>query len=145
MDREVSGQEMEEMMSSGVLEVFGAQAEGEAAWLQIQSRQEELLELEKRIQGIQELLLDVAVLTEEPQTTSRKTYKTQKSWFRAPWCSWTERGPFKETVPSRSCFVDVLPIRSDEGQWLHPAALQYSWLSDVVFKAAPMNTNGTMN
>ncbi|KAM8913199.1 syntaxin-11-like [Spinachia spinachia] len=68
MDREVSAQEVEEMMVSGELHVFGAQAIGKtarAALLQIQGRQEELLELEKRIQGIRELFLDVAVLTEE--------------------------------------------------------------------------------
>ncbi|KAL6105300.1 stx11 [Pungitius sinensis] len=68
MDREVSAQEVEEMMDSGELNAFGAQAIGKtarSALLQIQSRQEELLELEKRIQGIQELFLDVAVLTEE--------------------------------------------------------------------------------
>ncbi|XP_068577894.1 syntaxin-11-like [Cebidichthys violaceus] len=68
MDREVGAEELEEMMESGELTVFSAQVEGKtahSAFLQIEGRHEELLELEKRIQGIQELFLDVAVLTEE--------------------------------------------------------------------------------
>ncbi|XP_070835779.1 syntaxin-11-like [Chaetodon trifascialis] len=66
--REVSKEELEEMMESGELNVFSAQVEGKtarSAFLQIESRHKELLELEKRIEGIQELFLDVAMLTEE--------------------------------------------------------------------------------
>uniref|UniRef100_A0A8C4NXS1 Syntaxin 11 n=1 Tax=Dicentrarchus labrax TaxID=13489 RepID=A0A8C4NXS1_DICLA len=66
--REVSTEELEEMMESGELNVFSAQVEGKtahSALLQIESRHKELVELEKRIEGIQELFLDVAVLTEE--------------------------------------------------------------------------------
>uniref|UniRef100_A0A0F8AFS5 Syntaxin-11 n=1 Tax=Larimichthys crocea TaxID=215358 RepID=A0A0F8AFS5_LARCR len=66
--REVSKEELEEMMESGELTVFNAQLEGKSvrsAFLQIESRHMELMELETRIQGIQEVFLDVAVLTEE--------------------------------------------------------------------------------
>lgn len=66
--KEVSTEELEEMMESGELNVFGLQVEAKtarSALLQIESRHKELVELEKRIQGIQELFLDVAVLTEE--------------------------------------------------------------------------------
>ncbi|XP_070776382.1 syntaxin-11-like [Enoplosus armatus] len=66
--REVSKEELEEMMEIGELNVFSVQVEGKtarSAFLQIESRHKELLELEKRIEGIQELFLDVAVLTEE--------------------------------------------------------------------------------
>ena len=66
--REVSEEEMEEMMESGELTVFSVQVEGKtarSALLQIESRHRELLDLEKRIEGIQELFLDVAMLTQE--------------------------------------------------------------------------------
>ncbi|XP_042357152.1 syntaxin-11-like [Plectropomus leopardus] len=66
--REISEEELEEMMESPEVNVFSAQVEGKtarSAFLQIESRHKELLELEKRIEGIQELFLDVAVLTEE--------------------------------------------------------------------------------
>lgn len=66
--REVSRQELDEMMENGELNVFSAQVEGKStrtALLQIESRHKELLELEERIRGIQELFLDVAMLTEE--------------------------------------------------------------------------------
>ncbi|XP_049918004.1 syntaxin-11-like [Epinephelus moara] len=66
--REVSEKELEDMMESGELNVFTAQVEGKtarSAFLEIKSRHKELLELEKRIEGIQQLFLDVAVLTEE--------------------------------------------------------------------------------
>lgn len=66
--REVSEKELEEMMESGELSVFSAQVEGKtarSAFLQIESRQRELVELEKRIEGIREVFLDVAMLTEE--------------------------------------------------------------------------------
>lgn len=66
--REVSEEELGEMMQSGEWNVFSDQLEGKtarSALLQIESRHKELLELEKRIEGIQELFLDVAVLTEE--------------------------------------------------------------------------------
>lgn len=66
--REVSERELDEMMESGELNVFSFRMEGKtarSALLQIESRHKELVELEKRIEGIQELFLDVAVLTEE--------------------------------------------------------------------------------
>uniref|UniRef100_A0A665XCI6 Syntaxin 11 n=1 Tax=Echeneis naucrates TaxID=173247 RepID=A0A665XCI6_ECHNA len=66
--REVSEQELEEMMEADEVIVFSVQLEGKtarSAFLQIESRQKELLELEKRIEGIQELFLDVALLVEE--------------------------------------------------------------------------------
>ncbi|KAL7380552.1 hypothetical protein ABVT39_019605 [Epinephelus coioides] len=66
--KEVSEKELEDMMESGELNVFTAQMEGKtarSAFLEIKSRHKELLELEKRIEGIKQLFLDVAVLTEE--------------------------------------------------------------------------------
>ncbi|XP_059209916.1 syntaxin-11-like [Centropristis striata] len=66
--REVSEEDLEEMMESGELNVFSAQVEGKtarSAFLQIESRHKELQELQKRIEGIQELFLDVAMLVEE--------------------------------------------------------------------------------
>ncbi|XP_068436675.1 syntaxin-11-like [Clinocottus analis] len=68
VDREVSAKELDEMMESGEWSVFGEQVEGRtarSAFLRIEGRRRELLELEKRIQGVQDLFLDVAVLTEE--------------------------------------------------------------------------------
>lgn len=66
--REVSVEELEEMMEGEELIVFSAQIQGKtarSALVQIESRHQELRELEKRIEGIQELFLDVAVLMEE--------------------------------------------------------------------------------
>lgn len=66
--REVSTEELEEMTEGGEPNVFGLQAEGRtahSALLQIESRHKELLELERRIQGIQELFLDVSLLSQE--------------------------------------------------------------------------------
>ena len=66
--REVSMEELEEVMESEEFNVFSPQVEGKtarSALVQIESRHKELMELEKRIEGIQELFLDVAVLTGE--------------------------------------------------------------------------------
>ncbi|KAF7201348.1 syntaxin-11-like [Nothobranchius furzeri] len=66
--REISEEELEEMMEGEELCVFSVHMEGKtihSALMQLQSRQQELLELETRIQSIQELFLDVAVLVEE--------------------------------------------------------------------------------
>lgn len=66
--REVSEEELQEMMEGEELCVFSIHVTGKtarAALLQIESRHQELRELEKRIEGIQELFLDVAVLVEE--------------------------------------------------------------------------------
>ncbi|XP_026162670.1 syntaxin-11-like [Mastacembelus armatus] len=66
--REVSEEELEEMLHSEELNVFSGQLQGQtvhSAFVQIESRHKELLALEKRITEIQELFLDVAVLTEE--------------------------------------------------------------------------------
>ncbi|XP_074517092.1 syntaxin-11-like [Sebastes fasciatus] len=67
--REVGEKELEEMMESGELNVFSSvQVEGKtarSAYLQLECRHKELQELEKRIEGIQELFLDVAVLIDE--------------------------------------------------------------------------------
>ncbi|XP_036928476.1 syntaxin-11-like isoform X3 [Acanthopagrus latus] len=66
--REVSVEELEEVMESEEFNVFSPQVEGKtarSALVQIESRHKELMELEKRIEGIQELFLDVAVLTGE--------------------------------------------------------------------------------
>ncbi|KAM9707963.1 syntaxin-11-like [Menidia menidia] len=66
--REVSEEELDEMMEGEELCVFSVQVTGRtarSALQQIQSRHQELLELEKRIEGIQELFLDVALLVQE--------------------------------------------------------------------------------
>ncbi|KAM8736612.1 syntaxin-11-like isoform 1-T1 [Acanthopagrus schlegelii] len=66
--REVSAEELEEVMESEEFNVFSPQVEGKtarSALVQIESRHKELMDLEKRIEGIQELFLDVAVLTGE--------------------------------------------------------------------------------
>nr|XP_046268814.1 syntaxin-11-like [Scatophagus argus] len=66
--REVSKEELEEMMESGELNIFCPQVEGKtarSALLQIEGRHKELVELEKRVKGIQELFMDVAMLVEE--------------------------------------------------------------------------------
>lgn len=69
--KEVSMEELEEMMEGEELTVFSIQIQGKStrsALMQIESRHRELQELEKRIAGIQELFLDVAVLMEEQGT-----------------------------------------------------------------------------
>ncbi|XP_041828418.1 syntaxin-11-like [Melanotaenia boesemani] len=69
--REVSEEELEEMMGSEELCVFSINVTGKtahSALLQIESRHQELLELEKRVTGIQELFLDVAMLVDEQGT-----------------------------------------------------------------------------
>lgn len=66
--REVSETELEEMMEGEEPRLFSIQVGGQtarSALVSIESRQRELQELERRIQGIQELFLDVAVLVEE--------------------------------------------------------------------------------
>ncbi|XP_027856561.1 syntaxin-11-like [Xiphophorus couchianus] len=66
--REVSETELEEMMEGEEPQVFSIQVGGQtarSALVSIESRQRELQELEKRIQGIQELFLDVAMLVQE--------------------------------------------------------------------------------
>lgn len=66
--KEVTEEELEEMLENGELNIFCPQVEGKtarSALLQIENRHRELLELERRIQGIQELFLDVTVLVEQ--------------------------------------------------------------------------------
>lgn len=66
--KEVTKEDLEEMLESGQLNVFCLQVEGKtarSALLQIGNRHKELLELEQRIHGIQELFVDVAVLVEQ--------------------------------------------------------------------------------
>lgn len=66
--KEVTKEDLEEMLESGGLNVFCPQVEGKtarSALLQIEDRHKELLELEQRIRDIQELFLDVAVLVEQ--------------------------------------------------------------------------------
>lgn len=66
--KEVTREELEEMLESGELNVFCPRVEGKtarSALLQIENRHRELLELERRIQSIQELFLDVAGLVEQ--------------------------------------------------------------------------------
>uniref|UniRef100_A0A3B4D448 t-SNARE coiled-coil homology domain-containing protein n=1 Tax=Pygocentrus nattereri TaxID=42514 RepID=A0A3B4D448_PYGNA len=68
--REVTGEQIEEMLENGQWNVFSVNmlSEGKTARSaldQIESRHRDLLELEKRIKGIHELFLDVAMLVEE--------------------------------------------------------------------------------
>ncbi|XP_010880449.2 syntaxin-11 [Esox lucius] len=68
--REVTGEELEEMIETGQWNVFNENilSEGKtarSALNQIESRHRELLELESRIQSIHEIFLDVALLVEE--------------------------------------------------------------------------------
>lgn len=63
---DVCEQDMEEMMESGELKMFQVQGVTvQSALIQIETRHKELVDLEKRIKEIQELFLDVAILTQE--------------------------------------------------------------------------------
>ncbi|XP_049914180.1 syntaxin-11b.1 [Epinephelus moara] len=78
--REVSGEEVEEMIEKGQWNIFtdNVMAEGKtarSALSQIEKRHQELLDLESRIQGIHEIFLDIAMLVEEqgPMLTTIQT------------------------------------------------------------------------
>lgn len=78
--REVSGDEVEEMIEKGQWNIFtdNIMAEGKtakSALSQIEKRHQELLDLESRINGIHEIFLDIAMLVEEqgPMLTSIQT------------------------------------------------------------------------
>lgn len=78
--REVTGEDVDEMIESGNWYVFNDNVVSEgktarSALCQIEKRHQELLDLEKRISGIQEIFLDVAMLVEEqgPMLTSIQT------------------------------------------------------------------------
>lgn len=86
--REVTGEELDEMMESGQWYVFNDNmvSEGKtarSALSQIEKRHQDLLDLERRIQGIHEIFLDIALLVEEqgPMITSIQTniQKTDES------------------------------------------------------------------
>nr|XP_019953563.1 PREDICTED: syntaxin-11-like [Paralichthys olivaceus] len=80
--REVSEEQLEEMMEGEELNVFSVQVEGKtarSALLQIESRHKELLELQKRMEGIQELFLDVALLIEDQGTSFESIQKSVQS------------------------------------------------------------------
>lgn len=75
--REVTGDEVEEMIEAGQCHIFtdNIMVEGKtarSALNQIEKRHQELLDLESRIKGIHEIFLDIALLVEEqgPMTTS---------------------------------------------------------------------------
>lgn len=68
--REVTGEEVEEMIETGRWNIFtdNIMAEGKtarSALCQIEKRHQELLDLESRIQGIHEIFMDIALLVEE--------------------------------------------------------------------------------
>ncbi|XP_056115760.1 syntaxin-11b.2 [Rhinichthys klamathensis goyatoka] len=68
--REVTGDQIEEMLESGQWNVFSENmvSEGKtvrSALIQIESRHTELLQLERRIQSLHEVFLDVAMLLEQ--------------------------------------------------------------------------------
>ncbi|KAF7669579.1 hypothetical protein LDENG_00173930 [Lucifuga dentata] len=78
--REVTGDEVEEMIETGHWNTFtdNVMSEGKTAWSalnQIEKRHQELLDLESRIKGIHEIFLDIALLVEEqgPMMTSIQT------------------------------------------------------------------------
>lgn len=78
--REVTGEELEEMIEKGQWNIFSdnVTAEGKtarSALSQIEKRHQELLDLESRINGIHEIFLDIALLVEEqgPMLTSIQT------------------------------------------------------------------------
>ncbi|XP_010741556.1 syntaxin-11b.1 [Larimichthys crocea] len=78
--REVSGEEVEEMIETGQWNIFSDNivSEGKtarSALSQIEKRHQELLDLEARISGIHEIFLDIALLVEEqgPMLTSIQT------------------------------------------------------------------------
>lgn len=78
--REVTGDEVEEMIEKGQWNIFtdNVLSEGKtarSALSQIEKRHQELLDLENRIQGIHEIFLDIAMLVEEqgPMITSIQT------------------------------------------------------------------------
>lgn len=71
--REVTGDQIEEMLESGQWNVFSENmvSEGKtcrSALVQIESRQTELLQLERRIQSLHEVFMDVAMLAEEQRS-----------------------------------------------------------------------------
>ncbi|XP_051954922.1 syntaxin-11b.2 [Xyrauchen texanus] len=73
--REVTGEQIEEMLESGQWNVFSENmvSEGKtirSALIQIESRHTELLELERRIRSLHEVFLDVAMLVEEQSSTT---------------------------------------------------------------------------
>lgn len=68
--REVTGEEVEEMIEKGQWNIFNDNivVEGKtarSALFQIEKRHQELVDLETRIKGIHEIFLDIAVLVEE--------------------------------------------------------------------------------
>ncbi|XP_006625968.1 syntaxin-11-like [Lepisosteus oculatus] len=68
--KEVTGEEIEEMLDSGKLSVFtdNVLVEGKtarSAFNEIENRHKELMDLEQRIKSVHELFLDVAMLAEE--------------------------------------------------------------------------------
>lgn len=78
--REVTGEEVEEMIETGQWNIFtdNVVSEGKtarSALSQIEKRHQELVDLETRIKGIHEIFLDIAVLVEEqgPMLTSIQT------------------------------------------------------------------------
>lgn len=78
--REVSGEEVEEMIEKGQWNIFSdnIMAEGKtarSALSQIEKRHQELVDLETRIKGIHEIFLDIALLVEEqgPMLTTIQT------------------------------------------------------------------------
>lgn len=82
---QVTAEELDEMLEEGRWNVFAdnVQSEGKTArtaLTQIEQRHQELLDLEKRIRGVHEVFLDVALLVEEQgsmanaiQTTVQQT------------------------------------------------------------------------
>lgn len=78
--REVTGEEVEEMIETGQWNAFtdNIMSEGKtarSALTKIEKRHQELLDLENRIKGIHEIFLDIALLVEEqgPMLTSIQT------------------------------------------------------------------------
>ncbi|MEQ2194112.1 hypothetical protein XENOCAPTIV_023494 [Xenoophorus captivus] len=110
---EVSQKELEEMMEGEELCVFSVHVTGQtarSALMNIENRHRELQELEKRIEGIHELFMDMAVLVEEQgaevENIERNIHNTEDRWRI------TLRGKMKD----RLCELQILPASpSEEG------------------------------
>uniref|UniRef100_A0A3Q3X6Z9 t-SNARE coiled-coil homology domain-containing protein n=1 Tax=Mola mola TaxID=94237 RepID=A0A3Q3X6Z9_MOLML len=106
--REVSGEDVEEMIETGQWYIFNDNivSEGKttrSALSQIEKRHQELLELQNRIKGIHEIFLDIAMLVEEqgPMLTSIQTnvQKTDESIQEAI----VKLGKYKKKNPFLQC------------------------------------------
>ncbi|MEQ2187177.1 hypothetical protein GOODEAATRI_001922 [Goodea atripinnis] len=133
---EVSQKELEEMMEGEELCVFSVHVTGQtarSALMNIENRHRELQELEKRIEGIHELFMDMAVLVEEQgaevENIERNIHNTevtiQEGTFQLERATASDKNnPFKKMfcgcfpckMKDRLCELQTLPASpSEEG------------------------------